>query len=94
MVDVGGMRGKYCVQQGNLQLSRDEAPEQADEEHLLLTASLCLWRSWLKGKVCCSCSQIGSNSRKGGIILLGLYISTLNLSHKSSQELLSSADDI
>lgn len=86
--DVGGVRRMYYVQQGNLQLSRDEAPEQADEEHL----TVWLWRSWLTTRVCCWCSQIGSNSRDGVIILLGLYVRTPNPSHKSSQELLSSAD--
>lgn len=79
---------------GNLQLSRDEAPEQADEEqHLLLAACLWLWRSCLMGRVCCWCSHVSSNGRNGGIILLGLYLSTPSPFHRSYQELLASADD-
>lgn len=78
---------------GNLQLSRDEAPEQADEEQHLLAACLWLWRIWLTSRVCCWCSHVSSNGRNRGIILLGLYLSTPSPFHRSYQELLASADD-
>lgn len=95
-------RGQHTLHQGN-QLSRDECSPEAPgadasiPEHIAQgqhfhTASPRPQRSWLASRLCCWHSQIGFNSRDGGIILSGLYLNPQSSFHKSYQELLSSAD--